>query len=136
MEKPLSPQEILRYKQRLLEEFASHAREVEALERGALEPSGAARFQDVDESVEETALSSDLEVLRVEDDLGYAVHEALERIARSTFGMCEDCGQTIPRKRLDLVPHARLCMGCAGPPAASGSSPKFAADVEPRGRAR
>src|SRR5688572_8539812 len=113
VEKPLSPQEILRYKQRLLEEFASHAGEVEALERGALEPSGGTRFQDVDESVEETALSSDLEVLRVEDDLGYEVHEALERIARSTFGVCEDCGQTIPRKRLALVPHARLCMGCA-----------------------
>jgi RNA polymerase-binding transcription factor DksA len=116
VEKPLSAQEILRYKKRLLEDFASHAGEVEGVERGALAPSGGTRFQDVDESVGETALSSDLEVLRVEDDLGYEVHEALERIERSTFGVCEDCGQTIARERLDLVPYARLCAGCAGAP--------------------
>jgi RNA polymerase-binding transcription factor DksA len=113
MEKPLTLPEIQRYRQRLVDEFASHASEVEAVERGALEPSGGARFQDVDESGEEASLAGDLEVLRVEDDLGYEVHEALERIARSTFGLCEDCGQTIARKRLDLVPYARLCAGCA-----------------------
>jgi RNA polymerase-binding transcription factor DksA len=112
MEKPLSPQEILRFKQRLLDEFAAHASEVEAVERGALEPSGGTRFQDVDESVEEAALAGDLEALRVEDYLGYEVHEALERIARSTFGLCEDCGRTIARQRLRLVPYARLCSAC------------------------
>lgn len=113
MQKPLSPREILRYKRRLLGEFAEHASEVEALERGALEPSGGTRFQDVDESVEETGLTSDLGALRVEDELGYEVHEALERIARSTFGLCEGCEKPITRRRLDLVPYARLCAKCA-----------------------
>jgi RNA polymerase-binding transcription factor DksA len=113
MEKPLSPQEIQRYKRRLLEEFATHAGEVEAVERGALEPSGGSRFQDVDESLEETALDADLDVLAAEDTLGYEVHEALERISAGTFGLCEDCGETIARQRLDLVPYAHLCAACA-----------------------
>jgi RNA polymerase-binding transcription factor DksA len=115
MEKPLTPREIERYERRLLEELASHAGEVEALERGALEPSGGARFQDVDEAIEETSLAGDVEVLRVEDDLGYEVRAALERIARSTFGVCEECERPIARARLELVPHARLCAGCARP---------------------
>jgi RNA polymerase-binding transcription factor DksA len=113
MDKPLTPQEIQRYKRRLLEEFAAHAGEVEAVERGALEPSGGARFQDVDESVEETGLDADLDVLAAEDTLGYEVHEALERISAGTFGLCEDCEQTIARQRLDLLPYARLCAECA-----------------------
>jgi RNA polymerase-binding transcription factor DksA len=113
MEEALSPEEIRIYKQRLLEEFAAHAVTVETVEQGALEPSGGSRFQDVDESVEEAAMEADLEVLDTEDELGYEVHDALERIASSSFGRCESCGQTISRQRLDLVPYARLCAGCA-----------------------
>ena len=113
MEKPLTTREILGYKRRLLDELAERADEVDAVERRALEPSGGARFQDVDESVEETGLAGDLDVLRVEDELGYEVHDALERIARSTFGVCEDCQRPIERRRLDLVPIARRCAACA-----------------------
>ena len=113
MQKPLSPQEILRYRRRLLRDFAAHADEVEAVQSGALEPSGGSRFQDVDESVEEAALDADLNALAAEDELGYEVHEALERIAAGTFGRCEECAQTIARQRLELVPHARLCAACA-----------------------
>jgi RNA polymerase-binding transcription factor DksA len=121
MERPLSAQEVQRYRQRLLEEFASLAGAVETVERAALEPSGGARFQDVDESVEETALAGELGVLRVEDDLGYEVHEALERIERQTFGRCERCSATIARSRLDLLPYARLCAACASTVPSGGS---------------
>jgi hypothetical protein len=27
---------------------------------------------------------------------------------------CEECGGEIPRKRLDAVPDAKLCVGCQG----------------------
>ena len=116
MRKPLTPREILRYERRLRDALASLADGVEAVERGVLEPSGGARFQDVDESVEEAHLAEEAEVLRVEDDLGYEVQAALERIARHTFGACEDCEQIIPRERLGLLPHERLCARCARAP--------------------
>jgi RNA polymerase-binding transcription factor DksA len=113
MEAPLTAAEIQLYKQRLLREFADHAADVEQLEAQALEPSGGSRFQDVDESVEEAGLDADLRALEAQDTLGYEVHEALERIASSTFGTCESCGQRIARQRLDLIPYARLCARCA-----------------------
>lgn len=109
----LTGREIGGFRRRLLEEFRTHASEVEAVEAEALEPSGGARFQDVDESGEESALDSDLTFLAAEDELGYAVHEALERIVSGTFGTCEACGRTIPRARLEVVPHARHCVACA-----------------------
>jgi DnaK suppressor protein len=115
-EQPLSPDEIQTYRRLLLEEFAGHAREVEALETHALVPlahSGGARSRAVDDSVAEAGLATDLAALDAEDRLGYEVHEALERIAAGTFGRCEDCGGRIGRARLELVPYARSCTPCA-----------------------
>lgn len=113
MEKTLTRQEIQAYKRRLLEELALHAREVGEIERTALEPSGGARFQPVDESIEEAELDEDLDVLSVEDKRGYEVREALDRIVEGTFGRCEECEHVISRKRLQMLPYARLCHGCA-----------------------
>lgn len=40
------------------------------------------------------------------------VTEALERIDDDTYGVCEQCGQKISKKRLDAVPWARYCVPC------------------------
>lgn len=45
--------------------------------------------------------------------LASEVEGALERIAHGTFGTCENCGQAIPQARLDIMPYARYCVGCA-----------------------
>ncbi|MBI5361992.1 MAG: TraR/DksA C4-type zinc finger protein, partial [Planctomycetes bacterium] len=83
------------------------------IEREALEPSGGARFQPVDESIEETALDVELEALATEDALGYAVNEALERITEGRFGLCAGCERPIARERLALLTYARDCRDCA-----------------------
>ncbi len=41
-----------------------------------------------------------------------ALDEALERIERDIYGKCEICDGLIPKKRLDVVPSARLCIKC------------------------
>lgn len=38
---------------------------------------------------------------------------ALSRIDAGAFGYCEDCGDAIPVKRLELLPTALLCVTCA-----------------------
>jgi DnaK suppressor protein len=38
---------------------------------------------------------------------------ALRRMDNGTFGRCESCGEVIPLERLELVPHANCCVGCA-----------------------
>jgi len=40
------------------------------------------------------------------------IEDALERIEDGEYGVCEECGEDIPEKRLDLVPHAIHCVGC------------------------
>lgn len=38
---------------------------------------------------------------------------ALARLDEGEFGWCEDCGEPIPRGRLDLDPTLSRCVGCA-----------------------
>lgn len=37
---------------------------------------------------------------------------ALLNLEEGTFGVCEDCHEAIQKKRLELVPTARLCVAC------------------------
>jgi DnaK suppressor protein len=47
-----------------------------------------------------------------EGRLLYHINEALRRLYKGDFGKCESCGQQISRERLEVVPHARLCIKC------------------------
>lgn len=43
-----------------------------------------------------------------------AITAALERLAGEDFGWCEDCGEFIGLRRLDLDPTVQRCVSCAG----------------------
>jgi DnaK suppressor protein len=38
---------------------------------------------------------------------------ALDKIDLKTYGLCEDCGDVIPEKRLLINPYFVTCVGCA-----------------------
>jgi DnaK suppressor protein len=40
------------------------------------------------------------------------VESALREIDEKTFGVCADCGESIPLKRLEAVPWSPLCVKC------------------------
>jgi DnaK suppressor protein len=40
------------------------------------------------------------------------INDALRRIKDKTYGVCEICGEPINPKRLEIVPHARMCIAC------------------------
>ncbi|HEX4835215.1 MAG TPA: TraR/DksA C4-type zinc finger protein [bacterium] len=40
------------------------------------------------------------------------VEEALKKIRKGTYGICEGCGQQIDANRLRAIPYARLCIRC------------------------
>lgn len=42
----------------------------------------------------------------------YDLDEALRRLYNGQYGTCESCNQPIARERLEVVPHARLCIRC------------------------
>ena len=43
-----------------------------------------------------------------------AAEEALERIGSGTYGRCTGCASQIADERLEALPAAALCRGCAG----------------------
>ena len=54
-----------------------------------------------------------LSLMASEGDTLEAVERALERIRLRTYGICEDCGGVISKKRLEAIPFADLCIRCA-----------------------
>ncbi len=40
------------------------------------------------------------------------IDRALAKIEQGTYGVCEKCGEHIPRERLRALPHASLCVRC------------------------
>lgn len=41
-----------------------------------------------------------------------AIDDALEKIEEGTYGVCEECGEEINKKRLKVLPFARFCIRC------------------------
>jgi DnaK suppressor protein len=46
-------------------------------------------------------------------DLRSQAEEALVRMEEGTYGICADCGTSIPVARLEALPHTKLCVECA-----------------------
>ncbi|MCG8336451.1 MAG: TraR/DksA family transcriptional regulator [Proteobacteria bacterium] len=40
------------------------------------------------------------------------IHRALDAIETNTYGVCEDCGEKIGKKRLIALPFTKLCVDC------------------------
>ena len=45
-------------------------------------------------------------------DLLLQVERALGRLDAGTYGRCENCGNPIPKARLQAFPRATLCVSC------------------------
>lgn len=41
-----------------------------------------------------------------------AIEAALEKLRNGTYGLCEECGGEINKKRLKILPFARYCIAC------------------------
>jgi DnaK suppressor protein len=48
------------------------------------------------------------------------IDKALAKIDAGTYGVCEKCGENIPKERLKALPYAALCVKCK----AGGLSPR------------
>lgn len=41
-----------------------------------------------------------------------SLESALRRVEEGTYGRCTSCGKLIEKERLEVVPHAQLCVPC------------------------
>jgi RNA polymerase-binding protein DksA len=53
-----------------------------------------------------------LQMLQSEENLLGEINEALKRISQGVFGVCERCGKTIIKARLNVIPFTRYCVKC------------------------
>lgn len=65
-----------------------------------------------DRATAESGRSFDLRLRDRDRKLISKIQQALERIDRGTFGICEDCGQAIEEKRLEVRPVTSQCIEC------------------------
>jgi DnaK suppressor protein len=54
-----------------------------------------------------------LSLIENEQETLEQVYDALRRIEKGSFGACEECGEQIAKPRLQAIPYARHCIGCA-----------------------
>jgi RNA polymerase-binding transcription factor DksA len=61
---------------------------------------------EVADFVDSVSLSKNLE------DSLQETENALEKIKKGKYGLCESCGKKIEHQRLTILPTARYCLGC------------------------
>jgi len=112
--------ELDQFRRLLLEKRRLLIGDVSALEKAALQDSRQDASGDLSKMPLDMAdVGSDnyeqefnLGLIETEQATLSEIEEALDRIEKKQFGKCVMCGGPIPKARLKVKPHARLCIEC------------------------
>jgi DnaK suppressor protein len=74
------------------------------------ESTGAAEM--IDQASSEETRFSEMRIREREGKLVGKIKKALQKIDDGTYGICEECGESISEKRLEVRPVATLCIEC------------------------
>ncbi len=77
---------------------------------GAGEPKRRTHAADTGSESHQMEVASQLK--QMESRTRRQINDALKRIAKGTYGICSVCGKPIRKARLEVVPHASICMKC------------------------
>ncbi len=67
---------------------------------------------DYDKASQERERELDIIITAQEKNKLQAIEDALRRIEEGTYGICDECGEKIPKQRLKALPFATLCVSC------------------------
>ncbi|MFZ0961324.1 MAG: TraR/DksA C4-type zinc finger protein [Bryobacteraceae bacterium] len=106
----MNKSDLLRYKNILLSkrEELSTGKSLADL----IPPAGELRGDPIDMATNETDATTQIRLRQTDGKLLRAIDDALTRIRREEFGVCEECGQAISTARLEAVPWTRQCRDC------------------------
>lgn len=107
-EKRLTKREVQKYKGELWK-FLAKAKQAA---NGGLIPEVSMTADPNDQATTEADCYFDLRTRDRARKLVGKINEVLQLIEDGEYGVCEDCGEQIPRKRLDSRPQATKCLGC------------------------
>ena len=65
-----------------------------------------------DQATQESDMDFSIHMKERDSRLVAKIKEALERIEDGTYGICEECGQTISEERLKVRPVTTMCVKC------------------------
>lgn len=86
--------------------------EIAELQNEKREDLGMSATEDIDRaSADASSLESESKISSLDKEKELVVL-ALKKIEEGKFGICEKCGQEIDKARLEIMPTAKLCMGC------------------------
>jgi len=117
MRKILTPEEIEKYKQQLLNERNETEKLIKDItelqkkngEKGATSPYSLHQADTAADTTlaERRAFYMDNEIKKLK-----VINYALKKIYDGDFGICEMCGKPIQTRRLDVIPYAHFCIEC------------------------
>jgi len=114
MSKKLNARDLELFKGLLIQLRRELSHDIDDLEADAFSTDGDRLSVDnpADIGSESFAQEFSLELLQRDEATLSEIDEALERVESGRYGLCERCGEPIPKPRLNAVPHARNCVEC------------------------
>lgn len=97
-----------KYYVRLLELRAQLLRQMDGLAKQSAEEIPSYSLHMADSGTDNFDRDFALSLLSSDQDAIYEIEEALKRIEKGTYGICELTGKRIPKARLDAIPWARF----------------------------
>ena len=99
-------------KQKLQEEKEQILAELRAQAASSKDNSRKDVGDEVDSSVDEQERELSLLLRDRDRDRLESIEEAIQRMQAGDYGYCEECGDSIPKRRLMAMPLARMCVNC------------------------
>ena len=115
----MNKRELARFKKLIIAERERVAEHIDTIEneisdRSASQSSGGQGYSNHMADIGSDAIEQEQAFMHASQEADYlrSLDEALKRIDRGTYGVCEDCTGKIPVKRLEAYLSARLCIEC------------------------
>jgi len=107
----MGPSDLQRYKKRLVEK-QQELLFVEPDAGSRVPRAGGFEGDLIDQANADAEAELQIRLHQADRHLLRAIDEALARMRRETYGVCEVCQRPIPKVRLEAVPWARHCRDC------------------------
>lgn len=116
----MNKKELEEYKKKLLKLRDVHLKEKAAMEEGYLRNSQREAAGDLsaysihmaDVATDSYEREKNAELAANINNILYEIDEALYRIEKGEYGLCEVCNKKINPERLQVMPYARMCIDC------------------------
>ena len=97
---------------KLAEEIKTIAREAATSPRDASGDLSAYTVHMADMAADTYDRELSMNLVSSEQEILYQIDDALKRLDDGSFGVCQQCSQSIAMSRLKAVPYASLCITC------------------------